>query len=258
MHPPVKPRKQAGNGAPNSSQSRSPKCRKGGEGEAPVDTVLLLEDNETLAKHLKAGLELANFKVTLATTLSEARKCLFKEKFSILLFDVNLPDGNGFELCQEVIEAQLDAPVIFLTAKTDEESAVEGLSLGAKDYVRKPFQIRELVARMHAQIARSGKAGKQAEFEGVVIDMAERRARYREKELSLSRGEFDVFSYLVRHGGNLVDREKCLQEIDSASEMNSRSLDVVVSRIRKKLVGAGAKDVVIESEYGIGYRLVKK
>jgi DNA-binding response OmpR family regulator len=234
------------------------KRRKREDEVGAVDSVLLLEDNETLAKHLKAGLELANFKVSHAATLSEARKLLLRERFSVLLFDVNLPDGTGFELCQEVVEAQLDAPVIFLTAKTDEESAVEGLSLGAKDYVRKPFQIRELVARMRAQIARSGQAGKQAQYEGIVIDMAERRAKYRDKELELSRGEFDVFSYLVRHGGNLVDREKCLEEIDSGSEVNSRSLNVVVSRIRKKLAGAGAKDVVIASEYGIGYRLVKK
>ncbi len=223
-----------------------------------MDTVLLLEDNETLARSLKQGLELANFKVTLATTVAEGRKLLLKGKYSILLFDVNLPDGSGFDLCREVTDAQIDAPVIFLTAKTDEESAVEGLSLGAKDYVRKPFQIRELVARMRAQISRAGKAGKQASYEGVVIDLAERRAKYRDKKLALTRGEFDVFAYLVQHGGNLVAREKVIEEGGFDLDTNVRSLNVVVSRIRKKLEDAGATDVVIESEYGIGYRLVKK
>ncbi len=155
-------------------------------------------------------------------------------------------------------DAQLDVSVIFLTAKTDEESAVGGLSLGAKDYFRKPFQIRELVARMRTQITRSGKAGRQVQYEGIVIEMAERRAKYHEKEIAFSRGEFEVFSYLIRHGGNLVAREKCLEEIDNGQELNSRSLDVVISRIRKKLASAGAGKVIIESEYGIGYRLVKK
>lgn len=223
-----------------------------------MDTVLLLEDNESLAEHLKERLELASFRVTHASTIAEAKKCLLKGPYSILLFDVNLPDGSGFDLCKEVQEALLGSPVIFLTAKTDEESAVEGLSLGAKDYIRKPFQMRELIARMRAQIDRSGKAGKQPSYGAVVIDLAERRAQYAKTPLPLTGREFDVLSYLVRHGGTLVNREKCLSEIDTDSEMNSRSLDTLVSRIRKKLAEAGAKEMEIESEYGVGYRLVKK
>lgn len=224
-----------------------------------MDSVLLVEDNKSLAKQLIINLELANFNVTHAETLSEGRKALIgSPDFVILLFDVHLPDGSGFDLCQEVNEAGIHIPVIFLTARASEESAVEGLSLGAKDYVRKPFSPRELIARMRAQIDRSGKAGKQVGFQGVVIDLAERRARYKEKELRLTRGEFEVLSYLVRHGGNLVAREQFLQDLESGEEMNSRSLDVAVSRVRRKLAQGGAKDVSIESEYGVGYRLVKK
>lgn len=223
-----------------------------------MDTVLVLEDNERLAASLKQSLELANFKVTVASTVASARKTLAKESFSLLLFDVNLPDGNGFELFAEIRNQGVTTPLIFLTAQVSEESAVEGLALGAKDFIRKPFSIRELIARMRAQLGRAGKAGKQSEYGGVVIDLAEHRAKYAEKDISLTPREFEIFSYLVRHGGNLVDREGFLQAIDSEGNINSQTLNTIISRIRVKLEKQGVESIEIQSEYGLGYRLVKK
>jgi len=223
-----------------------------------MDSVLVMEDNDRLGSSLKQSLELANFRVTLAQTVSRAKELAQKEKFDLFLFDVNLPDGNGFELCAELRGLGIQTPLIFLTAQVSEESAVEGLALGAKDFIRKPFSVRELVARMRAQIGRSGKAGKQSEYGGMVIDLAERRAKYAEKEVSFTPREFEIFSHLVRHGGNLVEREGFLRAIDSEGNINNETLNTIVSRIRVKLEKSGIKEIEIQSEYGVGYRLVKK
>ena len=223
-----------------------------------MDTVLVLEDNERLAASLKQGLELANFQITVSPTLADARRQLATKNFALYLFDVNLPDGSGFELCAELRQKGDLTPLIFLTAQVSEESAVEGLSLGAKDFIRKPFSIRELIARMRAQLGRAGKAGKQSEYGGVVIDFAEHRAKYAEKEIALTPREFEIFSRLIQHGGNLIEREAFLQEIDAEGNLSAQTLNTVISRIRVKLEKSGVNGIEIQSEYGLGYRLVKK
>jgi two-component system, OmpR family, response regulator len=220
-----------------------------------MDRILLVEDNKRLAEELKISLELAGFELQVGTTLAEATRLHAKGGFQMILLDA---DGSGFDWCKEIRAKDPATPVVFLTAKVDEESVVQGLALGVSDYLRKPFSTRELIARMRAHLSRSGKAGKQVAYAGVVIDMAEKRAQYAGQEISLTRREFQVMEQLVRRGGNVMTREQCLAELDSDGEILDRTLDSTISRLRKKLKTAGAKDLDIESSYGEGYRLLKK
>ncbi len=223
-----------------------------------MDNVLLVEDNKRLAEELKTSLELAGFSVTIAGTLEAARKAFKPNTFQVVLLDVNLPDGSGFDWCKELREKDTTTPVLFLTAKVDEESVLQGLSLQVSDYLRKPFSTRELIARMRAHLGRSGKVGKQVSYGGVVIDLAEKRAQFAGREMELTRREYQVMEQLVRRGGNIMTREQCLAELDSDGEILDRTLDSTISRLRKKLKVVGAADLDIESSYGEGYRLAQK
>ena len=111
--------------------------------------ILLVEDNETIVMGLKYSLEQENFQVVSAKSVAESKEKIKQEQIDIVLLDVSLPDGNGFDICKEIKEKQ-DIPVIFLTAQDEETSVVLGLDLGADDYLTKPFNTKELLARIRA------------------------------------------------------------------------------------------------------------
>ena len=118
--------------------------------------ILLVEDNDTIVMGLKYSLEQEEFEVISAKNTKESKEKLKQEKVDLILLDVSLPDGNGFEICKE-IKQNLDIPVIFLTAQDEETSVVLGLDLGADDYIVKPFRTRELISRINSVLRRYGK-----------------------------------------------------------------------------------------------------
>ena len=121
--------------------------------------ILLVEDNETIIMGLKYSLEQEGFQVISAKTAKESKEKLDNKSIDIVLLDVSLPDGNGFEICKEIKEKN-DIPVIFLTAQDEETSVVLGLDLGADDYIVKPFRTRELISRIKSVLRRYGKKKK--------------------------------------------------------------------------------------------------
>ena len=121
-----------------------------------MKTILLIEDNETIVMGLKYSLEQEGFKVISALNMSESKKILGQEEINLVLLDIGLPDGNGFDICKEIKQKQ-DIPVIFLTAQDEETSVVLGLDLGADDYIVKPFRTRELISRINSVLRRYGK-----------------------------------------------------------------------------------------------------
>lgn len=121
--------------------------------------ILLVEDNETIIMGLKYSLEQEGFQVISAKTAKESKEKLDNKSIDIVLLDVSLPDGNGFEICKEIKEKN-DIPVIFLTAQDEETSVVLGLDLGADDYIVKPFRTRELISRIKSVLRRYGKKRK--------------------------------------------------------------------------------------------------
>ena len=126
--------------------------------------ILLVEDNETIIMGLKYSLEQENFQVISAKSVAESKEKINQEKIDIVLLDVSLPDGNGFDICKEIKEKQ-DIPVIFLTAQDEETSVVLGLDLGTDDYIVKPFRTRELISRIKSVLRRYG----QKEEKGNII-----------------------------------------------------------------------------------------
>lgn len=121
-----------------------------------MKNILLVEDNEAIIMGLKYSLEQENIKVLIAKNVIETRQKLNQEKIDLVLLDVSLPDGNGFDICKEIKQKQ-DIPVIFLTAQDEETSVVFGLDLGADDYITKPFRTRELISRINSVLRRYGK-----------------------------------------------------------------------------------------------------
>ena len=146
--------------------------------------LLLVEDDPIILSNVSSALEEEGFDVTQASTLKKAREVVADSRpVDLILLDVNLPDGNGIEFCKEVRESNTTVPILMITAQTEEEQAVKGLSLGASDYVRKPFGLAELIARIRNFLG----LRKQYSHKGLVIDIDKQTATYQGKPIELRR-----------------------------------------------------------------------
>jgi len=186
--------------------------------------ILLVEDDPAIAESLSVSLRAWDFEVTVARTIKAGRQALAAGKFELHILDVRLPDGTGFELCREIREAGLRGPVIMLTAQTDEASAVQGLAAGADDYVRKPFGVNELVARMRRLLLRDVTGEKILSFGEVRVNPELHKAYFGEHEMALTRREFDILHLLVKRGGGVLSRDEILAILDEEGETNDRTI----------------------------------
>jgi DNA-binding response OmpR family regulator len=169
--------------------------------------------------------------------------------------DIQLPDGNGRDLCQEIRKQNDLIPILMITAKRDEESAVQCLQAGADDYIRKPYGSQELVARMVRLLERKKKLGNSLLFHSLKMDLQQRLAWAGQQPLNLGKREFDILALLVRRSREAVTRNEILDSLGEEAELYDRTIDSHLSHLRKKLKDAGATDVQISPIYGIGYRL---
>lgn len=220
------------------------------------ELVLFLEDDPVLGEGLKLQLELASFEVRWCKTVREGVDAFQREgPFALALLDVNLPDGTGMDLCDVIREKASYLPVIFLTAKTDEDSVVKGFEKGASDYLRKPVGRRELLARIN-NVLPARKAGQDSwRYADLALSKSQRKLMCGEKEVSLNRREYEIMTCLMQNPESVISRERLLEEIDRGGEIFDRTIDSHVSHIRTKLRKAGFEHVKIESVYGEGYRL---
>lgn len=223
-----------------------------------MEAVLLVEDDPSIAESLRISLKVAGYEMTHAPTARAGKQAVLKSKFAVILMDVNLPDGSGFDLCQEIREAGLDVPVILLTARADEESAVRGLSRGATDYVRKPFGTNELIARMKRFTSRAVQTDKVVEYGDLRIHLADRRALLGDVELALTKRELEILILLARRAGSPVPRAEVLAIVDEEGETNDRTLDSHVSNLRAKLKKVAGDALRITAVYGVGYKLERR
>lgn len=212
-------------------------------------SILMVEDDPVVGCTLRAALEMAGFRVELATTVTQAKNLMSSGRWDIFLLDVNLPDGNGFSLCEY---ARLTSPhvhVLILSANVDELSALKGLDLGAVDYLRKPTGPKEIIAR----IKKALKIEEAIQVGSVHIIKSKRKVLVNGKELELRRREFDILLALAQKFGMVLNREDLLNALEMPDEVSDRSIDSQLSRLRKKLQVAGATDLQISSIYGVGY-----
>jgi len=223
-----------------------------------MNSLLLVEDDPILGRSLTVYLELEGYKVTWARDLRSATEANETSSFELVILDVNLPDGSGLSLCSSIRSKGSRIPIIFLTAKTDEDSVVEGFNAGANDYVKKPFGNRELLARIKAVLREPARRDAQLRFGNLLVLIDKRQVFIEEKEIDFNRREFDILTILIQNSEAVITRESLLNSLNKAEEVFDRTIDSHVSHIRSKLKKANVNSVQITSVYGIGYRLEKK
>lgn len=216
--------------------------------------ILLIEDDETIAQGLVYSLELEGWKVTCLGNLAEGQQALKTGHFDLLLADVGLPDGSGYDLCSAA--KNRGVPVIFATARGDEGSVVMGLDLGADDYIVKPFRLRELASRIRAVLRRAaGEREQLVRLGGLTIDLQKAQVSRGKEPIPLTALEYRLLLTFLAHPGQTLSRGQLLEGIwDVAGNfVNDNTLSVYVKRLRKKLELPGHP--LIQTVRGIGYRL---
>jgi DNA-binding response OmpR family regulator len=216
--------------------------------------ILLLEDDPILGKGLQVHLQSTGHQVTWLTTVGQARQRP-EEHHDLLLLDVNLPDGTGFDYCRELRKDGRQLPILMLTARADEDSVVSGFEAGANDYVRKPFSNRELVARIQSHLKEQTAREDQLRYGPIVVLLNQRRVLISGVDLELNRREYEIFQCLVKMPGGVLTREQLIQGLDTAENILDRTIDSHFSHIRAKLKKKGIDRVYIRSVYGVGYKL---
>lgn len=217
--------------------------------------ILLVEDNETIIMGLKYSLEQESFQIIPSKTKKEAEEILKIEKIDLVLLDVTLPDGNGFDICK-IIKAKMDIPVIFLTAQDEETSVVIGLDLGADDYVVKPFRTKELISRINSVLRRYDKSIEKSniiQYKDIKIDVNMAKVYKDNEEIIFTSLEYRILLMLFSNQNKLITREQLLDKIwDVAGNfVNDNTLTVYIKRIREKL----GNEEIIKTVRGLGYRI---
>ena len=226
-----------------------------------MNNLLLLEDDVGLVDGLKYTLNKNGFDVDVARTLEEARRLLREtDKYELLILDVSLPDGTGFELCEMVRRENKRIPIVFLTASDEEVNVIRGLDSGADDYITKPFKLGELCSRIRALLRRAGlsDSGKTTSIDcgDVTIDLLSNRVILRGKSLELTRAEYRLLCLLVRNAGRVVTRDMILNELwdDFGSFVDDNTLSVYVRRLREKVEEKPSQPRHLITARGFGYR----
>ena len=217
-----------------------------------MKSILIVEDNEAIIKGLKYLLEQENFDVTICKTAEDTMNVVGTKTFDLIILDITLPDGNGYELC-EYIKNYTDIPIIFLTARDEEQDVVKGLDMGAEDYIIKPFRNRELLSRINNVLKRFNKENNKIIYENIEIDLDQKTVYVEGTDIELTALEFKILVLLFSNIGKVVTREQILEKIwDVAGNfVNDNTLTVYIKRIRSKL---GSADC-IKTIKGIGYQV---
>lgn len=225
-----------------------------------MKNILLVEDNEIISKGLKYSLEQEKFNVIIAKNMNTAKERLeenltnpIDKQYDLAILDIMLPDGNGYDLCKIIKEENKDLPVIFLTAKDEENNVVKAFNLGADEYIIKPFRNRELISRINNVLRRYGKDATKIQSGNVIIDLDANRVYVNNKEVIFTALEYKILSLLFLNRGKTVSRDKILEKIwDLAGNfVNDNTLTVYIKRIREKF----AENDIIKTIKGIGYRI---
>ena len=222
--------------------------------------ILLVEDDPSIREVTAIGLGAAGFAVTTAADGVEGLDRFKAEPFDLVLLDIMLPRLDGYEVCRQIRKTST-VPVVMLTARGDTMDVVVGLEAGADDYVRKPFDLPELIARIRAALRRAG-AGAEETTElrlgPISIDVAGRTVTRDGVDIPLTRTEFDLLLELVRHSGQVLSRDVLLDRVWGYDYLgDSRLVDVAIQRLRAKVEADPASPELIQTVRGAGYKAVR-
>jgi len=221
--------------------------------------ILVVEDEPTIVAPLAAALEREGFEPHVAGTVSGAIESAARLEPDLVLLDLMLPDGSGFDVCRE-LRKRSAVPVIMLTARGDEADRVVGLELGADDYVVKPFSAREVIARVRAVLRRTeARPATESigivEIDGLRLDADRRSVELDGKPVDLSRREYDLLERLVRDAGSVITREALIEDVWDMNWFGStKTLDVHISSLRRKLGDNANMPRFVHTVRGVGFR----
>lgn len=224
--------------------------------------ILIVDDDRVVLAMVQRLLDEAGYHTATAMTAEEATQKLEQGGFDLLILDLQLPDDDGIELCRQIRSRWL-LPVIMLTSRTAADEKVRGLDVGADDYLTKPFEAGELLARVKAHLRRSteyASAGGEVDrlqIADLALDFNARDAYVGDRPCQLTSREFEVLEFLARHANKAMPREKVFERVwGYAEEFNTNSLDVIIYRIRNKIEKNPAKPERLVTVRGFGYKLV--
>jgi len=232
---------------------------------SPADArILLVEDDPSIREVTAIGLGAAGFAVTTARDGVEALERFRSDPFDLILLDIMLPRLDGYEVTRQIRRTST-VPIVMLTARGEAMDVVVGLEAGADDYVRKPFEVPELIARVRAALRRAGATGGPAtgEVDGLrlgplTIDLGGRTVARDETDIPLTRTEFDLLVELVRHAGQVLSRDVLLDRVWGYDYLgDSRLVDVAIQRLRGKVEADPAAPELIQTVRGAGYKAVR-
>jgi DNA-binding response OmpR family regulator len=222
-------------------------------------TILMVEDEPSITAPLTEALEREGFDSAVARTAAEGVSLAVDLEPDLVLLDVMLPDGSGYDVCRE-LRRDSDVPIIMLTARGEETDRIVGLEVGADDYVLKPFSARELVARIRAVLRRARQpepavGDDPLEIGDVLLDQARHEVTQAGRPIELTRKEFEVLRLLMRNAGAVVSRERLIEDVWDVNWFGpTKTLDVHVSALRKKLSDDPKAPRYVHTVRGVGFR----
>jgi two-component system response regulator VicR len=222
--------------------------------------ILVADGDAGVRREVRLACESDGYQVVEADSGAEALRMHQQVRPNLVLLEVSLPDGSGYDTCRELRKTDTSVPVIMMSSRSDEIDVVVALEIGADDYVAKPLRIRELAARIAAHLRRSRLESVEAartrlEFRDLVIDVNERRIYRSGKEVELTHTEFDLLTFLASNAGKVLSREKILNSIWGYEyPIETRVIDVHIRNLRRKIEGQPSRPYYILAVPGIGYR----
>ena len=221
--------------------------------------ILIVDDDTALSDITREMLESYEYEVEQAFSVDEAYEVLTDGKYDLILLDINLPDGEGFEVCQELRRVST-VPVIFASARTSLDDRVAGFEMGGDDYLPKPYSMKELLVRVNALIRRTYGFNEEEKvsFGDIEVNLTSRSVTKAGKTVNLSLKEFDLLAYLCRHMGTAVEKDKLISEVWGAfSEVDASTLTVHIRWLREKLEDDPSKPEHIKTVFMVGYILTE-
>lgn len=218
--------------------------------------VLLIEDEVSLASSIRSLLEDEGIALIYVSDGKSGYDLALKQQFDLIILDVQLPRMNGFEILTELRRSEIQTPILMLTTRNEVPDIVSGLNSGADDYLGKPFNSNELLARVKKLIKRPpSKRQEVLKFSDLIIDLAKLEVTKSGAIINFSKAEYNLLVYLVSHKGRILTREKLLADIWFGKDINqTNTVDKTISNIRSKLKQHGSK-AVIKTVHGFGYQI---
>ena len=238
--------------------NEKPLCAFGPPRYNSTMNILVVEDEKQVAALVKKGLEEQGFQVEVCHDGTEAFGLATSRPYDAMVLDIMLPGKDGLSILRGLRAKRFTVPVILLTARSELEERIEGLDLGADDYLTKPFYVEELVSRLRAVIRRtSGEQLNLLHAGSLTINFVTREVTRDDRPVRLTAREFNLLEYLVRSPGRVYTRTQIIEHVWGYDfDPNTNLVDVYIQRLRKK-IGAGVEDDLIETVRGVGYRFVK-